>query len=96
MIENFRFWFIMPSDADTRKPDLGAHPVGTGAFQFKNFVKGDRLELERFPDYWNDGRPYLDSLTFATDSDAPGATPRIRMVQPRGSGDAGLTKSARS
>ena len=39
-------------------------PIGTGAFQYKNFVKGDRLELEKFPDYWNGSRPYLDELTF--------------------------------
>lgn len=64
MIENFRFWFIMPENADDLKPDLGAQPNGTGAFKFKNFVKGDRLELERFGDYWNDSRPYLNSLTY--------------------------------
>jgi peptide/nickel transport system substrate-binding protein len=64
MVENWRFWFIMPENGDTRKPDLGAHPMGTGAFMYKNFVKGVRLELERFPDYWNGDRPYLDSLTY--------------------------------
>ena len=44
--------------------DLGVQPVGTGPFQYKNFVKGDRLELTKFPSYWNNGQPYLDNLTF--------------------------------
>ena len=62
MIESFRFWFIMPENADDL--NLGEQPIGTGPFQYKNFVKGDRLDLERFPDYWNGSRPYLNELTF--------------------------------
>jgi peptide/nickel transport system substrate-binding protein len=62
MIENFRFWFIMPENADSL--NLGERPIGTGAFQYKDFVKGDRLELEAFPDYWNGNRPYLSELTY--------------------------------
>jgi peptide/nickel transport system substrate-binding protein len=64
MVESWRFWFIMPENGDTRKPSLGVQPVGTGPFQYKNFVKGDRLELTKFADYWNGDQPYLDSLTF--------------------------------
>jgi peptide/nickel transport system substrate-binding protein len=64
MVESWRFWFIMPENGDTRKPSLGEQPVGTGPFQYKNFVKGDRLELTKFADYWNGAQPYLNSLTF--------------------------------
>src|SRR3954451_5269324 len=35
MVESWRFWFIMPANADTRKPDMGTQPVGTGPFQYK-------------------------------------------------------------
>jgi peptide/nickel transport system substrate-binding protein len=62
MVENWRFWFIMPADSDNTS--LGVTPNGTGPFKYKNFVKGDRLELEGFSDYWNGDRPYLDNLTF--------------------------------
>ena len=62
MVESWRFWFIMPENADDL--NLGERPIGTGPFQYKNFVKGDRLELTRFPDYWNGNRPYLNELTF--------------------------------
>jgi len=37
-------------------------PVGTGAFKFVEYVKGDRVVLERNPNYWRAGKPYLDKL----------------------------------
>ncbi|MGR7997208.1 ABC transporter substrate-binding protein [Xanthobacter sp. ZOL 2024] len=39
-------------------------PIGTGAFIFKEWVKGDRIVLERNPNYWDKGRPYLDRVVF--------------------------------
>ena len=69
MVESWRFWFIMPENADTRKPDMGVQPVGTGPFQYKNFVKGDRLELTKF-DGTGKPEPYLDNLTFKFLADA--------------------------
>ena len=70
MVESWRFWFIMPENADTRKPDMGVQPVGTGPFQYKQFVKGDRLDLTKFDQYWAKPEPYLDSLTFKFMADA--------------------------
>ena len=37
-------------------------PVGNGPFRFKEWRRGDYLLLERNPDYWDAGRPYLDSI----------------------------------
>ncbi|HEY4065638.1 MAG TPA: ABC transporter substrate-binding protein [Burkholderiaceae bacterium] len=38
-------------------------PVGTGPFKLKSWQRGDRLTLERNPDYWRgNGRPYLDQI----------------------------------
>ena len=39
-------------------------PVGTGAFVFKEWLKGERIVLERNPNYWDKGRPYLDRIVF--------------------------------
>jgi 4-phytase/acid phosphatase/peptide/nickel transport system substrate-binding protein len=42
--------------------DYNRHPVGTGPFVLKSWTAGDRLVLERNPDYWNAGHPYLDRV----------------------------------
>ncbi len=39
-------------------------PVGTGPFQFSKWVRGDRVEMVKNPDYWNPELPYLDQVTF--------------------------------
>jgi peptide/nickel transport system substrate-binding protein len=43
-------------------PDYTRHPVGTGPFVLKSWTAGDRLVLERNPDYWNKGHPFLDRV----------------------------------
>ncbi|PKU25776.1 ABC transporter substrate-binding protein [Telmatospirillum siberiense] len=39
-------------------------PVGTGAFVFKEWKRGEYVLLERNPDYWDSGKPYLDRILF--------------------------------
>lgn len=38
--------------------------VGTGPFMFKQWVKGYYSLLERNPDYWDKGKPYLDKVVY--------------------------------
>jgi peptide/nickel transport system substrate-binding protein len=41
------------------------NPVGTGPFKFVNWVKDDRIILEKFKGYWDKaGGPYLDKVVF--------------------------------
>jgi peptide/nickel transport system substrate-binding protein len=49
-----------------------AQPIGTGAFKFTKWERGDRVEMERNPNYWNPDLPYLDKVTirFITDVSA--------------------------
>ena len=48
--------------------NIKTNPVGTGAFEFSNWVQGDRIELTRNTDYW--GTPAaLESATFKFISD---------------------------
>jgi peptide/nickel transport system substrate-binding protein len=39
-----------------------SRPVGTGPFKFKSFTPGVQSTFVRFPDYWEDGEPYADTL----------------------------------
>ncbi|HEX5994628.1 MAG TPA: ABC transporter substrate-binding protein, partial [Jiangellales bacterium] len=41
----------IPSPTAAKAGTLDAHPVGTGPYKFVNYVKGDRLEVERNDDY---------------------------------------------
>lgn len=43
--------------------DYARQPVGTGAFKFKEWVRGDRVVLTRFDDYWGD-KALLDEVQF--------------------------------
>ena len=43
---------------DITKSPLSRHPVGTGPFVFKEWIPGQKLTLESFPDYY-EGTPYL-------------------------------------
>ncbi len=41
---------------------INTRPIGTGPFMISDFQPGTRLLLERNPDYWQDGLPYLDAV----------------------------------
>jgi peptide/nickel transport system substrate-binding protein len=46
---------------------LGEHRtrcIGTGPFKFKEWKRGESVELVKNPDYFVKGRPYLDSVRF--------------------------------
>jgi peptide/nickel transport system substrate-binding protein len=40
------------------------HAMGTGPFKLKNWVRGSVLEVERNPDYFKEGLPYLDGAKY--------------------------------
>jgi peptide/nickel transport system substrate-binding protein len=44
-------------------------PVGTGPFMWDHWTKGQELKLVKNPNYWQQGKPYLDSVTWTTVGD---------------------------
>ncbi|MGN6549898.1 MAG: ABC transporter substrate-binding protein [Pararhizobium sp.] len=74
---NGSFLFNMAwGDAEIVSPksakDNATHPVGTGPFMFKEWVKGDHVTLVRNPHYW--GKPVkLETATFKFISDPTAA-----------------------
>ncbi|MEZ4530279.1 MAG: ABC transporter substrate-binding protein [Thermomicrobiales bacterium] len=55
------------------------HPIGSGAFKFVSWEKDQEIVLERNPDWWDTGKPYLDGVTFKVLPDS-----NARMLQFQG------------
>jgi peptide/nickel transport system substrate-binding protein len=53
-----------PTAAAAAGPDAGSEPVGTGPFRFVSWQRDSALEVERNENYWQEGLPYLDGITF--------------------------------
>ena len=51
---------IMPSDIDPKRFVL--EEFGTGPFIIVEHLPGERTIMERNPDYWEEGKPYLDEF----------------------------------
>jgi len=49
---------------DEAGADFGKTVMGTGAFKLSEWTIGQRLVFEKNADYWREGLPYLDSVTF--------------------------------
>ncbi|VIO70021.1 Glutathione-binding protein GsiB [Bradyrhizobium ivorense] len=51
-----------PTAWKTKGDDYNRNPVGTGPYILKSWTAGDRMVLEKNPDYWDKGKPYLDRI----------------------------------
>jgi oligopeptide transport system substrate-binding protein len=73
------FGYVVPKEEiDKAGADWGKQPVGTGAFKFVEWVPGQRIVLERNTDYFRQGVPYLDKLTFEFGQDPTVAVLRLK------------------
>lgn len=59
-----------PTAWKSRGEDYNRNPVGTGPFVLKSWTAGDRMVLERNPDYWDKDRIYLDRIVLKPLPDA--------------------------
>ncbi|MBI3455040.1 MAG: hypothetical protein HY002_04545 [Candidatus Rokubacteria bacterium] len=69
---------VSPAAVQKYGEDFGRNPVGTGPFRFVEWVPDSHLTLERFPGYWDPGKPYLDRIVYRV---VPDPTVRITMVR---------------
>jgi peptide/nickel transport system substrate-binding protein len=51
-------------------PNAKSQVVGTGPFMLKEWVQGDHITLVKNPNYWQSGRPYLDTIEYKILRDA--------------------------
>ena len=58
--------FLLPEHYLTRVGDrhFSRNPLGNGPFQFVEWVSGSHVIVERNPNYWQRGKPYLDRIVF--------------------------------
>ncbi len=59
--------------AESRNAPFNLMPTGTGPFMVTEFRAGDVVLYDRFPDYWDAGKPFFDSVEMKGGGDAQGA-----------------------
>lgn len=68
---------VSPTAAEKGQAYLAEHPSGTGPYKLVEWIKGERLILERFDDYWGE-RPYYDEIIFRV---VPEDATRLMMLE---------------
>jgi ABC-type transport system substrate-binding protein len=71
------FAYIVPKEeVEKAGENFGHAPVGTGPYKLKDWTAGQQLVFERNPDYFFEGRPFLDKITIKV-----GIEPDVAMLQ---------------
>jgi peptide/nickel transport system substrate-binding protein len=56
-------WVLSPTAYETYGEEYAkVNPVGTGPFKFVSYKPDESIVTERFEDYWQQGKPYLDKI----------------------------------
>lgn len=67
---------ILPADVDVER--LAQEEFGTGPFMIEERLPGERTTLVRNPDYWEEGKPYLDEIVIQA---IPEAAARVEALK---------------
>jgi peptide/nickel transport system substrate-binding protein len=69
---------IVNRDMVQQYGDLSQHADGSGPFKFKEYVPNTRVVLEKNPDYWETGKPYVDGIEMTIAPDDTARTAALR------------------
>ncbi len=59
------FCDVVPKEwVDKWGKQFNRNPLGTGPFVFQKWTPGQEIVLTRNPDYWEEGKPYLDTVDY--------------------------------
>ncbi len=50
--------------ADMYEHPANLNPIGTGPYNYGEWVEGEYIDLVRNPDYWNSPEPYIETILF--------------------------------
>jgi peptide/nickel transport system substrate-binding protein len=72
---------LSPTSVEAHGKDWVRKPVGTGPFKLKELIPGDRIVLEKNPEYFKKGLPLLDVAEFRVMKDPQTAMTALRAGQ---------------
>jgi peptide/nickel transport system substrate-binding protein len=55
-------FIVSPTAVQKYGQDYGRNPVGSGPYKFVEWVTDNRIVVQRFDGYWDQGKPYLDRI----------------------------------
>lgn len=55
-------FIVSPTAVQKFGQDYGRNPVGSGPYKFVEWVADNRIVVQRFDGYWDQGKPFLDKI----------------------------------
>jgi peptide/nickel transport system substrate-binding protein len=80
LVTMWDFWSIIPHAymAEVGVDGFQENPIGTGPFEFVEWVRGDHITYRANPNYWQEGLPAVETLIFRF---IPESTTRVAAIQ---------------
>jgi peptide/nickel transport system substrate-binding protein len=88
-------WMISMESYETNGEEYARNnPVGTGPFKFVSFQNQVNMVMEKNPDYWVEGKPYLDGVEILFVADVMTQAAMLQAGEADVIGNQGLNKQA--